>query len=536
MATTAGPLQIAVREKHGLQVWNASSSIEQIDGFTSEATGLLQYSPNGAFLAQVEGSSGIAIHDSNSGALVVRLSRSGVQYIAWSPLGTFLLTWERHQPTGEGNLLVWRVKTGELVSQLHQKQFVREFWPSLQWTADEELCGFAVTNEVQIYDGHSANTNVVKYHLKFEGCSAFSFAPSDKKYNIAVFKPERKGAPSSTRIYQFPDLINPRATKSFFKAQRVELRWNSLGTSLVIVTHTEVDTTGKSYFGETGIHYMQADGKFECNLPLAKDGPVHDVAWSPDGKEFIVTAGHMPSRSILYDAQCRAIFDFGDAPRNQIMWSPNSKLVAIGGFGNLPGNIDFWDRQKLKLIGQCVADCAVEHIWSPDSRTLLTAVLSPRMRVANAFTIWSYNGTKLFHHDAEEMFQVVWRPAPAASFASFDVVDQQKTAALMAPSSLTASSAPPAAPPVRAAYVPPHLRKQQPASGSAERTEASQKFAEMLRGEVAEAKKMDVPAAAPEREKKVIPGLIPGVNPADMSRSAQKNAARRAKKRQQQGQ
>lgn len=87
----------------------------------------------------------------------------------------------------------------------------------------------------------------------------------------------------------------------------VETKWNSNGNAVILLTHTEVDTTGKSYFGETALHYMQTDGKFECSIPLracpccgalrgtdipvAKEGPVHDVSWAPDNKEFIVIAG-----------------------------------------------------------------------------------------------------------------------------------------------------------------------------------------------------------------------------------------------------
>lgn len=104
-----------------------------------------------------------------------------------------MVTWERHTPTSDGNLIAWKVETGEAVARLHQKTFVKEYWPTLQWTADEELCAFAVTNEVQLFDGKSVNVHVVKYRIKCDGCSAvFTAGHASSSYRFAVFKPEKK--------------------------------------------------------------------------------------------------------------------------------------------------------------------------------------------------------------------------------------------------------------------------------------------------------------------------------------------------------
>ena len=52
-------------------------------------------------------------------------------------------------------------------------------------------------------------------------------------------------------------------------------------------THTDVDATGGSYYGGTGLYLMQSTPKkkgeqaFECLVPLPKDGPVAAAAWEP---------------------------------------------------------------------------------------------------------------------------------------------------------------------------------------------------------------------------------------------------------------
>ena len=54
------------------------------------------------------------------------------------------------------------------------------------------------------------------------------------------------------------------------KAQNVEFYWNSKGTAVLVMTHTSVDRTGKSYYGETGLQYLSADSSVDCNVSLGK--------------------------------------------------------------------------------------------------------------------------------------------------------------------------------------------------------------------------------------------------------------------------
>ena len=42
----------------------------------------------------------------------------------------------------------------------------------------------------------------------------------------------------------------------------------ALGNRALVLTQTEVDTTGKSYFGETNLHFMDSQGKYDCRIAL----------------------------------------------------------------------------------------------------------------------------------------------------------------------------------------------------------------------------------------------------------------------------
>ena len=53
-----------------------------------------------------------------------------------------------------------------------------------------------------------------------------------------------------------------------------------------------------------------------------QDGPIHDAQWSPDGDFFVVVAGFMPAKTVLFDAKCKPVFDLGTGPYNIIRWNP----------------------------------------------------------------------------------------------------------------------------------------------------------------------------------------------------------------------
>ena len=102
-----------------------------------------------------------------------------------------------------------------------------------------------------------------------------------------------KGAPASIKVYSLLTLSSapPTCQKNFFKADRGQIKWNDLGTQVLLLTHTDVDKTNKSYYGETMLYLLSAAGNFDCRVTLDKEGPIHDFAWSPNSKEFGVVYG-----------------------------------------------------------------------------------------------------------------------------------------------------------------------------------------------------------------------------------------------------
>ena len=100
-----------------------------------------------------------------------------VQHIEFSPLGNYLLTWSRPKKTTgdqkqEGNLHLWNIPSGALLKSFYQKVYKSNL---IQWTNDEKMLFYMVTNELQIYTIISANEK------EKESCFSSSISSSVKK-------------------------------------------------------------------------------------------------------------------------------------------------------------------------------------------------------------------------------------------------------------------------------------------------------------------------------------------------------------------
>jgi translation initiation factor 2A len=201
------------------------------------------------------------------------------------------------------------------------------------------------------------------------------------------------------------------------------LKWNQLGTTLIVLAQTEVDKTGKSYYGETTLYVLSANGGFDSRITLDKEGPIHDVSWSPNSKEFGVVYGYMPAKTTIFNQRAVATYNFPLGPRNTILFSPTGRFVLVAGFGNLAGQMDIYDLEKdYKKI--CTIEGGNPSVceWSPDSKYILTATTSPRLRVDNGIRLWHVGGGIMYNEDMVELYNVTWRPQPFESFSPGDLM------------------------------------------------------------------------------------------------------------------
>ena len=79
-----------------------------------------------------------------------------------------------------------------------------------------------------------------------------------------------KGLPAAVKVFNVPNFENAVSEKNFFKGDKAQLKWNAEGTSLIVLAQTEVDKSGKSYYGETTLYLLSANGGFDSRIDLGK--------------------------------------------------------------------------------------------------------------------------------------------------------------------------------------------------------------------------------------------------------------------------
>jgi translation initiation factor 2A len=413
----AAPLQFAYRTQKEIGITDADPVYAPVSAFVKPEGNLrcCVYSPCGRFLAWASNER-VCVVDSSSGHILATLVVSNVFEVAFSPRGTYLSTWERPAKDENGdatkNLKIWR--STEDIPDGAEKEPIGRFvqksqtgW-NLQYTSDEKYCARLVTNEVQFYSSDDLTT--VWNKLRVEGVTDFALAPG-QSYNVAVFIPERKGQPAAVKVFNVPQFNSSISQKTFFKGDKVQLKWNSLGTSLIVLAQTDVDKSNKSYYGETTLYLLSANGSLDARVTLDKEGPIHDVSWSPNGKEFGVIYGYMPAKTTIFNHRAVASHSFPLGPRNTIIFSPTGRFALVAGFGNLAGQIDVYDLEK-DYRKVCTIESGNPSVcqWSPDSRYIMTATTSPRLRVDNGVKLWHIGGGIMYHEDMVELYNVSWKP------------------------------------------------------------------------------------------------------------------------------
>ncbi|KAI8638391.1 eukaryotic translation initiation factor eIF2A-domain-containing protein [Parasitella parasitica] len=455
MSTTNKPTtQFSFRSQKELTIWDGYPELKAVNKFEKPNTTArtFHYSKYGHVYAYSTNLS-IKVFDASTLDQFCEIEKPNVILFWLSPQGSYLATWERptklENGAGSNNLVIWDTKTGQEIAAFSQKVQTNL---NFQWTDDEKYCARLVTGEIQFWESKNVGKSCWA-RLKLEGVAQFSLSPG-KAPAVAVFIPEKNGAPAIVRMYSIPNFNSALSNKTFYKADRISMYWNDLGTNLLVLTMTDVDKSNKSYYGETNLYYLAVAGNFDCRVPLDKEGPIHDVTWGPDSKEFIVVYGSMPAKATLFDHRAEPMFDFGINPRNFVKYNPQGHTICIAGFGNLNGTVDLWDRKKLKKIATFAASNASHCEWSPCGRYLLTATLTPRLRVDNGFKLWHHSGTLIFEEAVDELYQIGYCPEPASHYPMRNISPPPNPIKILP---TVGSDAKAAATPA-GAYRPPHLR------------------------------------------------------------------------------
>lgn len=460
---------LAIRSSTGVEVWKSEGPKAPFvpdAAFGRDESKLCRaivYSPNGRFLAWANGST-VQICTVSNWKIVHKLPRPKAFYLKFSPRSTYLMTWEiytenpKDEVKEKPNLFLYDVASGKELFSVIQKRHAD--W-EMHWAADESLFALMVGGEVLFYEVKADSAFPLKPAKRLGGArnGGVSVSPGPSPPFVAFYVPGTKGAPSMCRLFRYPNLEanQPIASKSFFQADKVEMLWNQKGTGLLLLTSTDVDSTGVSYYGKQALHFMTTKGD-SFAVQLNTEGSLHAVAWSPRSTEFCVVYGFMPAKATLFNLKCDVIFDFGTGNRNSIYYNDFGNLLVFGGFGNLPGYIEVWDLNAKKKISEHKAPDTTLLEWSPVGDVFLTATTAPRLRMANGFKVWHHTGALLHEThwpEKQELLEVTWQKYPPGALKE-NAISNVKIEGI-------ASKTPQAS---KQKYVPPGMRNSGAGSGS----------------------------------------------------------------------
>ena len=73
----------------------------------------------------------------------------------------------------------------------------------------------------------------------------------------------------------------------------MQLKWNKLGSSLIVLAQTDVDKSNRSYYGETNMYILSASGGFDSRVHL---GTHHSTISITSSDRLSLSPADMPCR------------------------------------------------------------------------------------------------------------------------------------------------------------------------------------------------------------------------------------------------
>lgn len=418
------------------------------------------WSLDGTLLASVN-DDGVVVYDAAKGyKAIIHIPKvapdvggrsGGVRNVNFSPKNNFLVSYEKWDPLFPENVHIWDLREGEgkEPKKLHSTTLkgytsggISEAQRIVKWKEDESEALELVPGKgiiVRHPDFSSGETNgeakektekknkwdsddedeepetptgALELRLIAQkSCTNYMVSKaSDKGVTyVSIYVPETASG-MVARVAVF-DLENPaKAVLEVHcpaKVKEVTMLFGPESSEMLALASCDVDESNSSYFGSTYLYWFSMENAKNkptfTQVTTAKDGIVQDVCWSPTKNEFMIVVGQLPASVILYDGKTgKQISNLGSSRRNTLKWNPFGRFVAVGGFGTLPGDIDFFDRSCEETMASLRASLTVLSEWAPDGEHFLCSTVAPRMNEGNQLSVYKYNG--------DFPFQILFKP------------------------------------------------------------------------------------------------------------------------------
>jgi len=391
----------------------------------------VEWSPSGSYLATFH-QQGIALWAGPDFKKKVRFAHESVKHIQFSPTEDHILTWNgSHFTENDDNAVrIFRVLTGECKKKCKTPMVCPtggEF-PHFLWSQDGRYFAECTDNAILVRDTETfdliTDEEGRKVRLKYDALHTFQWSPKDNV--IAVWTLEKNNNPARLVLVEIPSR-KELASRSRTQVE-ASMYWQSEGDYLCLLV-TKLSKTKKK--GTTNLEIFRLrDRNIPVDIVEVRD-TVRGFHWETKGNRFGVLttddAGHHPKLLIylLGSAKCEQIcaFDLPSNSFNQVFWAPEGQYFVVAAIGQ--GDLLFGGLtpdNKLEINFKDEHFMLTDVQWDPSSRYVITAVTQQmqnemgnfKYSMEAGYSIWTFQGRKLFQQQKEKLWQISWRPHPTS--------------------------------------------------------------------------------------------------------------------------
>lgn len=337
-----------------------------------------------------------------------------------------MVTWSGEVDGPDENLLVWDVKTGDVLRGFSTDNKPPE-WPMMHWSSDEQFIMMQQADaSISCYE--LPRMQPACKRIKYPGARDPCFSPSLPI--MCFWIPEIDQNPARVVLVEVPSRKEIRS-KILFNVAQCRFYWHPSGEYLCV----QVDRHSKSK--KTIYTNFEIFRVTEKDVPVEvlefKD-QVHGFAWEPMGHRFVVLHGEPPRIDVSFytmgdpvankkpgvPLQVEKIQTLQKKTVNDVRWSPKGRNVLLAGLKNLNGYLEWWNVDEMEQIAQDEHFMATDIDWDPTGRFMVTSVGAYRHQMENGYTVWSVLGKKLHTVQKNQFWQFMWRPRPKCLLSQDD--------------------------------------------------------------------------------------------------------------------
>ncbi|CAK4508824.1 unnamed protein product [Aphanomyces euteiches] len=416
--------------RHGTETelyWSDQGRPElQYDGAREKTNGkqwcsqYVAWSPLGTYLATFH-PQGLALWGGDSWEKMARFAHKHVTVALFSPQENYLIT--SNGLEGDNGILVWEVATGKLLRgfPLGLKGENAPLDTPFKWSADDRYVARRGKDAISIYELPSMKL-LDKKSLKADGIEDFFWCPTGQS-TLAYWAPEATNSPARVSLVEIPSRREIRQ-KNLFNVSECHLQWHPSGQFLSVKV-TRHSKSKKTFFTNFEI-FRTHESLVPVEMLEMKD-MIRAFAWEPKGTRFAVVHGENATRTSVSFYDCNGgprnnevtlIYTLTDKPVNALYWSPYGNNIVLAGMGELNGVLEFWDVDEKQSISiQEHFKCS--HVeWDPSGRVVASSVCQPinnfnaKYTMDNGYNLWTFQGKLLEEKKKDHFYQFMWRPRP----------------------------------------------------------------------------------------------------------------------------